>query len=228
MNRALAAVAIPALLLLAASCATEQAVKDYETFYRLEPYTVVVLPVKNLTSDAEAPRYFLSTITYPLANRGYYVLPVEATADILASEGLGEGGALAEVDPTKFQQYFGADAVLYITLKTWETTYLVFASSVTVAMDYKLVSTKTGEVLWETASEQTVRSGGGGGGGLGSLIAMAIDAAVTAAATDYVPLAAQANQTAIVSLPPGPYHEEYEQAKQDYLKAAREQKARER
>ena len=210
------------LVLGMSACATEpSSVRDYREFYERAPYTVVVLPVANETTEVQAPRYFLSTITHPLVERGYYVLPVEATADILAAEGLGEGGALRAVPPQKFRQYFGADAVLYITLKSWETVYLILGSSVSVAMDYRLVSTETGEVLWETASQQTISSNSGSG----NLLEMVISAALTAATVDYVPLAAQANTAALAKLPPGPYHEGFEEARQQNLEAARQAEA---
>jgi len=215
---------IAGLFLALVSCqSTADPVHDPARFYELEPYTVVVLPVVNLTTDVEAPRYFMSTIAYPLVNRGYYVITVQATAEILAAEGLGEGGALAEVAPQKFGEYFGADAVLYVTLKTWDTSYIVISSSVTVSMDYRLVSTRTGEELWATSGEQTVNSSSGNQ----DLISMLVSAVVNAAATDYVPLAAQANQIALSSLPPGPYHKDFEKARQEYLarqKAAAEKK----
>lgn len=208
-----------------AGCSTP-AVKDYELFYAETPFTIVVPPVHNQTADAEAPRYFLASITKPLVDRGYYVIPVEPTAEILAAEGLGDGGAIEAVDPRKFKEYFGADAVLYVTLLSWDTVYMVLASSVTVAMDYKLVSASSGQLLWETQHQETVQSGGGGGGGLGGLIAAAVNAAITAAATDYVPMAMQANLNACKTLPPGPYDAKFESEKQAYLAKASANRAK--
>ena len=208
-------------VLLLGACASTDAVFDYERFYESAPYTVVVLPPTNLSVDAEAPRFFLSTITQPLVNRGYYVIPVEVVADMMAAEGLADGGALQQVRPQKFREHFGADAVLYIDIKSWDTSYVFLASSVTVAMDYRLVHTDTGETLWQESAQQTVTSDSGGGSGLGGLIAGVINAAVTAAATDYVPLARQANLQGLRTLPPGPYHPRFEEERARNLKAAR-------
>ncbi len=204
------------------ACQSAPPVPDYEKFYAERPFTVVVPPVRNQTADAEAPRFFLSTITKPLVDRGYYVLPVEATADILAAEGLADGGALDGVSPARFEEYLGADAVLFITLLSWDTTYAVLVSQVTVSMHYKLVSTRTGAVLWETSHQEVLQSNsGGGGGGLGGLIAAAINAAVTAAATDYVPMAMQANLNACATLPAGPYSPRFDAEKKRHLDRAR-------
>ena len=123
---------------------------DYDelaNYYAHEPLTIVVVPVMNNTTDAEAAHLFQSTIVKPLVDRGYYVIPVEIVADMMAAEGLADGGALQQVRPQKFREYFGADAILYIDIKIWDTSYLVLASSVTVAMDYRLVHAETGEVL---------------------------------------------------------------------------------
>ena len=209
------------------ACTGAPAVSDYEQFYESAPFTVVVPPVTNETADAEAPRYFQCSVTQPLVDRGYYVIPVQATADILAAEGLAEGGALADVPAQRFGDYFGADAVLYITLKKWDTTYAVLASSVAVAMDYRLVSTKTGAVLWETEREEVlVSQSGSGGHPIAILLTAAINAAVTAAASDYIPMAMEANRKACATLPAGPYSARFEDEKRRNLERQRRAAAR--
>lgn len=206
------------------ACKTSPPVPDYEKFYAQAPFTVVVPPVRNQTADAEAPRFFLATMTKPLVDRGYYVIPVEVTSEILAAEGLDEG-ALDGVVPKSYADYFGADAVLFVTLTKWDTVYAVLASSVSVAMEYRLVSTRTGEVLWQTAHEQVIQSSSGGGAGLGALVAAAINAAATAAGTDYVPMAMKVNRAACKTLPSGPYSSKFEEEKQMLLARARERRA---
>jgi hypothetical protein len=198
-------------------------VPDYEKFYAETPFTVVVPPVRNQTADAEAPRFFLATMTKPLVDRGYYVLPVEATADILAAEGLGDGGDLANVPPARFAEYLGADAILFVNLLSWDTTYAVLVSQVSVAMHYQLVSTRSGAVLWETNHEEVIQSNSGGVG-IAGLVTAAINAAVTAASTDYVPMAMQANLKACKTLPAGPYHPRFEEEKKQHLERARQKR----
>jgi hypothetical protein len=214
---------VTGLLFLLPACKAPTAVKDYERFYASAPYTIVVLMPENSSVDAEAPRFFLSTITRPLVDRGYYVVPVEVVADMMAAEGLAEGGALREVNPKKFREYFGADAILYISIKEWSTSYIVLASSVTVSMDYRLVHTDSGDVLWEESARH-VRSSGNGGSGVVGLIGMLVEAIVTATTTSYVDLAREANLEGLKSLPPGPYHTEFARARQQHL--ARVQAAR--
>jgi len=196
------------------------AVKDYQKFYDQTPFTVVVPPVVNRTSDVEAPRYFTATITKPLVDRGYYVLPVEATAAILRAEGVVDGEMLLATDPSKFRDIFGADAVMFVTLLAWDTTYLVVHSSVTVTLGYKLVSTRSGETLWETQSTQTVDEGVSGTHPIALGIGL-LRALVSAVGTDYVPMAMTANGVACTTLPSGPYAADFAKEKAQYLRTAK-------
>jgi hypothetical protein len=205
---------------LASSCATTE-VPDWETFYRRQPRSILVLPVENESTEAEAPRFFMSTIARPLIARGYYVFPVEGTAEILQSEGLISGAELRAVRPERYRQYFGADGVLLVTIKSWDTSYAVLASSVTVTLEYFLVDTRSGDVVW-SGVRTAKRNSGGGGAGIGALVAMAISAAMTAALTDYVPLAREANAGAFLTLPPGMYHPEYESTRERLIGEWRE------
>lgn len=100
--------------------------------------------------------------------------------------------------------------MLLVTIKDWSSKYLVLASSVVVSMDYVLKDSKTGTVLWQKT--ETVAQQSGSGGGIAGLIVMAVDAAVNAAFTDYLPLARQANNQVFLpssGLPAGSYHPEY-------------------
>jgi hypothetical protein len=49
---------------------------DYTQFRTESPRSILVVPVINKSVDVNAPDYFLSTIAQPLAERGYYVFPL--------------------------------------------------------------------------------------------------------------------------------------------------------
>ena len=210
-------IALPCVLVVVSTVGCSIDYTDMEDYYRTAPKAVVVLPVHNESTEAEAGRFFLSTVAKPLAERGYYVLPVEVTTAILAQEGIQNEGLAWQIEPSKLAEYFGADAVLYVTINEWDTSYVVIASSVTVAMHYRLVDCRSGNTIWERQARQTVSSDSymSGEGGLAGLvvglIVATVDAAVTAAATDYVPLASQANFIAFEQLPPGSYHPQYDE-----------------
>jgi hypothetical protein len=208
------------LALLACGCqAAPAGPEDWTNFYEHQPTSILVLPVLNETSAAEAPIAFSSTITHPLVERGYYVFPVQPTLAILEANGIYEGGQLETIEPQKFNEILGADAVLYVTLKSWDTTYAVIASSVEVAMDYRLVDAHTGGTLWEKSERQVMSSDSGGSGSdpLAALLAAMIESAINASTTDYVPLARQANAAALGALPPGPLSKEHDKAKAELL-----------
>jgi hypothetical protein len=143
-----------------------------------------------------------------LAERGYYVFPVYLTDLVLRDFGLAEAGHIHQLETQRLFDLFGADAALFITIKDWSSKYLVLASTAAVEMDYELKDTRTGMTLWQS-NQKVVQSSGGAAGGL---IGMAIAAAINAMATDYQPLARQANNQAFIppkGLPAGPYHLEY-------------------
>lgn len=194
------------LALAMAGCVAPQK-RDLSQFRAHAPRSIVVAPVVNESTEISAPTVFMSTITTPLAERGYYVFPVYLTQMLLRDIGLPEAGLVHQLPPQRFFELFGADAVLLITIKDWSTKYIVLQSSVVVDIAYVLKDTRTGMVLWESRQPIVHNSGGGG-----NLIAMAVSAAIHALITDYRPLAQQAN--GVVFLPPrgipaGPYHPEY-------------------
>ncbi len=204
-------VIIVSLILVISSCALPPKT-NLDAFNSYRPRSIVVVPVLNESPEVSAASVFISTITVPLAERGYYVFPVYLTDLILQDFGLVEAGHIHQLPTTRFFELFGADAVLFVTIKDWSTKYLVLASVVVVQMEYVLKDTKTGTVLWENRQTYTHDSGGAAGGGVGGLVAMAVAAAVNAIFTDYLPLAREANRLAFrppKGLPAGPYHPEF-------------------
>jgi hypothetical protein len=202
MSRRVALLA--AVAAVATGCATARQ-KDYAKFVAAQPRSILVVPVMNKSVSLTASDYFLSTIPIPLAERGYYVFPVNLVKRLLEDEGLADPGLVHGADPTRLASMFGADAVLYITIERWEAKYILIQTNVTVAFSYVLKDGKTGDTLWEDAQTMVYTSGDGGGGLLGAIVS----AAVTRAAPDYMPLARQANANAMrypgPGFPAGPY-----------------------
>jgi len=193
------------LLSLLAGCASVGK-RDLSTFYAHEPRSIIVVPVVNESPEVNAPAVFITTITVPLAERGYYVFPVYLTELLLRDLGLPEAGLVHQLPSQRFFDLFGADAVLFITIKDWSTKYLILASSVVVEMKYVLKDTRTGTVLWQS-KQQVARSSGGS-----NPIAMVVSAALNALFTDYLPLARQANIQVFRppdGLPAGRYHPDH-------------------
>ncbi len=200
-----------ALLICASHAITGCAKVDHDRFRRLaryyekKPTTIIVLPVKNESLDAEASWLFLATISRPLIDRGYYVYPTEVTAEILAREGITDAVDAWRIPPDKLHQYLGADAALYVTLEEWEKTYAIAETEVRVTLSLQLVDCHGRGVLWAGRAQRLVKSDGSDWGIIGRLI----DAATTAAFTDQLEIASEANSGALASLPIGDHHPKY-------------------
>ena len=190
--------------LLAAGCAGPRP-KDYSKFVAAQPRSILVIPVMNKSVNVTAGDYFLTTVPVPLAERGYYVFPVNLVKRLLEDEGLADPGLVHGADPMRLASLFGADAILYMTIEQWTAKYLLIQTSVVVEFSYVLKDGKTGTVLWEDHETMQYQSGDGGAGLLGAMI----NAAITKAAPDYMPLARQANARAMTypgpGFPAGPY-----------------------
>ncbi len=200
---------------LLAGCAAQQKPQDYTKFLAAQPKSILIIPVVNESTNVEAPDYFLSTLPVPVAERGYYVFPVNLVKRVLEDEGLADASLVHHADPTKLAAIFGADAVMYATIKNWTAKYVVLSTSVQVEFEYVLKDGKTGETLWTTRQSMVYQpqNTNTGGGLLGAVIGAMIQAAVTKAAPDYMPLARQANAQAMAypgaGFPAGSYSELY-------------------
>lgn len=180
----------------------------FPLLYQERPVTILVLPPINQTTAADAKEYYATTIAEPLSLFGYYVLPIEVTSDILKMEGIYDTELLLRTRPQKFKTFFGADAVLYTTIEKWDVAYVVFSSTLTVAIQCVLKSAMSGETLWQRKSLVEVDLSGGNRS-VTSYLDIAVQVAATAVRTamaDYVPYAMQANYIALATIPVGKYH----------------------
>ena len=144
-------IALLTLMLIIAGCAEiETKMQAYPKMYSPseKPVSMLVVPVVNKSTAADAPDLINSTLTVPFADNGYYVMPISIVSDIFKREGITEGSQILGLPAGVFKKNFGADSVLYITINAWDTNYVVLAANVTVGMSYVLVSTEDNSVLW--------------------------------------------------------------------------------
>jgi len=204
------------LLISLSGCATIPT-KDYTKFDAAKPKSILVVPVVNRSVEVTASSYFLSTITIPVAERGYYVFPVNMVKRLLEDDGLSDADLVHKSSVAKLASLFGADSILYVTINQWDAKYMVFATQVTVDLSYVIKDGKTGDSLWEHNEKMVyVPQNQNSGSPLADLIVMAVSAAITKAAPNYIPLARQANDKAFAfqngqGIPPGPYFKEQTQ-----------------
>jgi hypothetical protein len=183
---------------------------DYSAFRSADPRSILIVPVVNNSIDIDASNYFLSAISQPIAERGYYVFPVHMVKRVMEEDGLADADMVHSADPTRLAALFGADSVLYVSVERWDAQYAVLTTTVTVEFNYVLKDGHTAETLWETDQKIVYQPQSGGSGNIiADLIISAVQAAATKAKPNYMPLARQANGAAVVEthhgLPAGPY-----------------------
>ena len=183
----------------------------FPNMYQEKPLSILVLPPINESTAADAKEYYITTIAEPLSLAGYYVFPIEIVNEVLKQEGIYDTELIVDLDASKFRKYFGADAVLFTKIIAWNTSYYVVGGNVKVHIAFDLVSTKTGESLWNYNDELTVDTTGEDnkvGSGAGLLLQLAATALKTAA-QDYTPLAKKVNTTVLKTIPFGIYHAQH-------------------
>jgi len=166
-----------AAVALLAGCAVPQQNVDYTAFRESKPASILVLPPVNTSVDVAATAAVLSQATLPLAESGYYVVPVAVMDETFKQNGLSSADEIQELPAAKLRDIFGADAALYMTVKQYGSTYAVVSSSVTVAVDAELIDLRNGAKLW-SGSKQVVQASSSSGGLLGMLIQAVVDQVV--------------------------------------------------
>ncbi len=180
-------------------------------FGEAAPSSILIVPVVNHSLDVDAPNYMLSTLTIPLAERGYYVFPVNTTKIVLEQEGFYESDMVHAEDPAALAALFGADAILYVTINRWDAQYIVFSTQVTVDFSYRMVSS-AGQEIWTAnkTMQYTPERSNSPGSPLADILASVIIAAIDNAAPKYMPLTEKANDAVFrrgyQKIPAGPYY----------------------
>jgi hypothetical protein len=206
--------AILASALLLTGCQTVKPY-DYTNFRAHPPRSILVLPPLNESTAVEGTYGYLTTVTRPVAERGYYVFPVAVVDQFMKENGLPTANEMQQAPLAKVAEITGADAVLFLDLKQYGAHYQIVSSVVTVEVTAKLVDTRTGLLLWE--GHGIAQQGSGGSGNiLGDLIA----AAITQALNKHTDRAHQVSRLANANLffpeetglPYGPYNPKYDKA----------------
>jgi hypothetical protein len=197
---------IALLLPWLAGCASKP--YDYTNFRAHPPRSIVVLPPINDSTDIRGTYGYLSTVTRPLAELGYYVLPVAEVDEFMKENGLPTAGEMQQASLKKIGDILGADAVLYITLLQYGSKYEVITSVTTVSADAKLVDVKTGLTLWN--GTVNVQQSSGSSDIVADLVVAAVDQIINSSTDQAHKLSSQANMELLTmedhGLLYGPYY----------------------
>jgi hypothetical protein len=168
------AVMAASCVLLMTGCATTKAPIDYSAYKESRPRSILVLPPLNSTPEVQASYSMLSHATKPLAEAGYYVMPVTLVAEAFKENGMTQPADMHATSAEKLHNIFGADAVLYINISKYGTVYQVINSASVVAAEAKLVDLKTGKLLWTGTASASSAEGQNQQGGLAVLLISAL------------------------------------------------------
>lgn len=86
------------MALLLTGCATPVAT-DYTDFKQSKPKSILVLLPQNQSPEVDASHGVLSQVTYPLAEAGYYVLPVAVVEETFKQNGMTNAGDISAASP---------------------------------------------------------------------------------------------------------------------------------
>ncbi|QWA09242.1 DUF799 domain-containing protein [Sodalis ligni] len=179
MNRLL--VFISLVFTLALTGCAKPIPRDYTGFKQSKPRSILVLPPVSQSLDVNASHSMLSQMTLPLAEAGYYVLPVAVVEETFKQHGMTTPQDIRAVSVAKLHQIFGADTVLYVDVTDYGTKYIVVSSETRVTATARLVDLRTGKQLWSggaTASSNEQDSNNS------SLLGMLVSAAINQVANN--------------------------------------------
>jgi hypothetical protein len=212
MNKRMAAAGLLLLVALVSGCVTVTPY-DYSALRAHRPRSILVLPPLNESTDVMGPYSYLSTVSRPLGELGYYVYPVAVVDQYLKDNGMPTAGEMHQIPLQKVREVIGADAVLYTTLTQYGAKYQLISSTPTVGVRARLIDTQSGDVLW-VGQALVAQAANSSGNILADLIAAAITQAINAK-TDAAHNVARMANAQLFSNPGrgllfGPYHPKYQ------------------
>ena len=196
---------LPGLVLVLglAGCATTQPY-DFAAFRLHPPRSILILPPLNESTAVEGTYSYLSTVSRPVAELGYYVFPVAVVDQFFKENGMPTAGEMHQVSLAKVAELTGADAVLFPTLLEYGSKYELVSTVAIVRVKASLIDTRTGTLLWESTG-MAQQNSSGSGNFLADLVAAAITQAINSGTDAAHNVSRAANVNLFRELPYGPY-----------------------
>ena len=197
------------LCCIATSCGTMNTVtreSQYAKMYEEKPVTLLVMPPINNSTNVEAKDLLYTSISRPLVEAGYYVISPLLAMDVLKSESAYDSEMFFDAPLTTFQNYFGADAVVFSVIDTWAKKGM----GIETKIRYVIKSAYTNDTLFERSCDLylDLSVDSGANGILGALVDLAASA-INTAATDHIKAARKANYYILRDIPRGKYSPEH-------------------
>lgn len=197
------------LCCIATSCGMINTVtrgSQYAKMYEEKPITLLVMPPINNSTNVEAKDLLYTSISRPLIEAGYYVISPLLAMDVLKAESAYDSEMFFDAPLTAFQNYFGADAVVFSVIDTWAKKGM----GIETEIRYVIKSAYTNEILFDRSCDLylDLSIDSGTNGLLGALVDLAASA-INTAATDHILAARKANYYILRDIPRGKYSPEY-------------------
>ena len=179
----------------------------YPGMYEEKPLTLLVMPPINNTANVEAKELLYTSISRPLAEAGYYVIPPTLAMDVLRQESAYDAELFLDRPLLQFHKFFGADAVVFSIIDSWAKQGI----GIRTKIRYLIKSTLTDQVLFDRTCDLFLDlsvNSGGNNGLLGALVDLAASALNTAL-TDHIEAARKANYYIFRDLPVGRYDDRH-------------------
>ena len=179
---------------------------QYAKMYEEKPITLLVMPPINNSTNVEAKDLLYTSISRPLVEAGYYVISPLLAMDVLKAESAYDSEIFFDAPLTAFQNYFGADAVVFSVIDTWAKKGM----GIETEIRYVIKSAYTNEILFDRSCDLylDLSVDSGANGLLGALVDLAASA-INTAATDHIIAARKANYYILRDIPRGKYSPEH-------------------
>lgn len=161
------------LTLLISGCANRQPY-DYTALKAARPASILVLPPANNSPDVNATYATLAQMTFPLAEAGYYVIPVALMDSAFKENGVHNASEAQAISPPKLREIFGADAALYAVITEYGTSYKVIRSETAVTIQARLVDLRSGALLWSGSARASSAENQNNNNGLAGMLITAV------------------------------------------------------
>ena len=194
---------------MTASCGMMNTVtreSQYAKMYEEKPVTLLVMPPINNSTNVEAKDLLYTSISRPLVEAGYYVISPLLAMDVLKAESAYDSELFFDAPLTAFQNFFGADAVVFSVIDTWAKK----GTGIETKIRYVIRSAYTNEILFDRSCDLYLDlSVDSDSKGLMEALMDLAASAIKTATTDHIVAARKANYYILRDIPRGKYSPEY-------------------
>ncbi|ETR73359.1 MAG: lipoprotein [Candidatus Magnetoglobus multicellularis str. Araruama] len=200
---------------LSACQSTPKKPYNYQPYLSHMPESILVLPPINQSLEVNASYMYISIISRPIAEKGYYVFPVAVIDALMKENGVGSPEDMHRISLSKIKEIINPDAVLYVTIKEWGTQYKIIDSQTIVHVSATLIDTDSEQQIWQNSCRIVKSSNDNANNIAEMLVAALVNQVMSNFLDPTINVARMANQRMYYNdyngLVPGKYHPLFEE-----------------